>query len=162
MERAAVDADRHLEPDGAGRGRVPPHAGEALLHPDRRRARAPRVVLAAEQQQHRVAAELQQVGVLGVGAPDQLAERRIDHAGDLLGALAPALRERLGEVGEAGDVGEDERPLEALGTCGGRVAQPVDRESRHERAQRIDRCLEPSLRHVAHRGEERTASVLSA
>ena len=112
---------------------------ERLLHPHGRRACAQGVVLAPEEQQDGVAAELQQVGVVGVGAPDQLREGGVDHAGYLLGALPAALRERLGEVGEAGDVGEDERPLEALRTRRRRVAQPVDREARDERPERIRR-----------------------
>ena len=151
VERPGVDADRDLQPHGPGRGRAPPHAGERLLHAGGGRAGAPRVVLAAEQQQDGVAAELEQVGVLGVGARDQLAERRVDHAGDLLRALAAALRERLGQLGEPGDVGEDERALEALGALLRRVAQPVDRDARHERPQEIHRRLEPCAGPVAHR-----------
>ena len=88
----------------------------ACCIPTRRRACTQGVVLAPEEQQDGVAAELQQVGMVGIGAPDQLREGGVDDAGYLLGALPAALRERLGEVGEAGDVGEDERPLEALRT----------------------------------------------
>ncbi len=127
--------------------------GQRLPHPDRRRGRALRVVVAAEEQQDGVAAELEQVGVMRVGPADELAERGVDHARDLLGALAAALRERLGQIGEAGDVGEDERPLEALGALRRRVAQPVDGHPRHERPQGIGRSVEPSSSHLAHRRE---------
>ena len=95
MERPAVHADRHLQADRPGRGRAPPHPGQRLLHADRGRGCALRVGLAAEEQQDGVAAELEQIGVMGVGPPDQLGERGVDHAGDLLGALAAALRKRF-------------------------------------------------------------------
>ena len=92
VERARVHADRHPQPHRTGRGRAPSHARKRLLHADRGCGRALRVILAAEEQQDGVAAELQQVGLLRVGAPDQLAERGVDDACDLLRALAPALR----------------------------------------------------------------------
>ena len=138
---------------GSGRRGAPPHGRQGVVHPDCRRRRALRVIVAAEEQEYRVAAEFQQIRLVRVGAADQLGERRIDHARDLLGALAPALRERLGEVGEAGDVGEDQRPLEALRANRRRVAQPVDRDPRHERPQRIGRRLEAPCSRLAHRGD---------
>ena len=150
VERAAVDADRHPQADRPGSGRAPAHGGQGLLHPDRCRAGALGMVRAAEQQQDGVSAELQEVGMVGVGRPDQLAERGIDDAGDLLGALPSALRERLGQLGEPRDVGEDERPLEAARARLGRLAQPVDRDARHERPQRVGRRLEARQRRVAH------------
>ncbi len=139
VELAAVHADRDAQPHGAGRRGAPPHALESLLHAHRRRSRAQRVVLAPEQQQDGVATELEQVGVVGVGTADQLGEGGVDHAGDLLRTFPAALRERLGEIGEAGDVGEDDRPLEALCTQRRRVAQPVDRDPRDERPEWIRR-----------------------
>jgi hypothetical protein len=111
------------------------------------------VVVTAEEQQDGVTAELEQVGVLRVRPPDQLPERRVDHARDLLRALAAAFRECLGQIGEAGDVGEGEGSLEALGTLRRRVPQPVDGDARNERPQGIGRRVEPSYCHLAHRRE---------
>ena len=68
VEHARVHADRHPQPHGPGRGRAPSHARKAFLHADRGCGRALRVVLAAEEQQDGVAAELQEVGLLRVGA----------------------------------------------------------------------------------------------
>ena len=153
VELARMDADRHLQTDGPGRGGAPPHPRQRVLHSHCCRGRAQRMILAAEEQQNGVAAELEQVGMVRVGLPDQLGEGGVDHTGDLLGALAPALRERLGQIREAGDIGEHERSREALRLLAGRLAQPVDGDPRHERAQRIGRRVEPSWRHAAHRSD---------
>ncbi len=156
VERAAVHPDRHLQPHRSRRRRASAHAGERVLHAEGRGTRALRVAVAAEEQQDRVPSELEQVGVLGVGGADQLAERRVDDARDLLGSLAAAPGERLGQLGEAGDVGEDERAVEAARPLVRRLAQPVDRDARHERAQRIGRCLEPGRGRGGH-GRDRVA-----
>ena len=88
--------------------------------------------------------------MLGVGASDELRERGVDDARDLLRTLTAALRERLGEIGEPRDVCEDERPLEAALALRRRLAQPVDREPRDERPQRVGHSLEPEGKAVAH------------
>ena len=66
-----------------------------------------------EEQQQRVAAELQQAAVVAVGLGEQLGERGAEHVDELLGPLAAALGEALGELREARDVGEEQRPVDA-------------------------------------------------
>ncbi len=151
VERSRVDADRHAEPNGPGRRRESPHPGQRVLHAQGGRGCALLVALAAAEQQDGIPAELQEVGVVRVRCADQLGKGSVENAGDLLRAFAPAFRELLGELGEARDIGEDERALERLGLGFGRVAQPVRRDPRHERLQRIDRRARSCSRCPAHR-----------
>ena len=53
--------------------------GERVLHPESCRGGSMRVVLAPEEQEHGVAAELEQVGVVGIGRLDQLGECGVEH-----------------------------------------------------------------------------------
>ncbi|MCC7116207.1 MAG: hypothetical protein IT520_17685 [Burkholderiales bacterium] len=54
-----------------------------------------------------------------------------DHLGDLLRALAAALRALLGESRESGDVGEDRRALGRPRRYGRRIDQVFVRDVRH-------------------------------
>ncbi len=71
-----------------------------------------RVALAAEEEEQRVAAELEHVAAVPFGDPDQLVEDRRDLADELLGAGLAVGGETLRECGEAGDVDRDERAVE--------------------------------------------------
>ena len=75
-------------------------------------ARALGVPLADEEQEQRVAAELEHVAAVALGDRDQLVEDGRDAADELLGAGLAVDREPLGERGEAGDVDRDERAVE--------------------------------------------------
>ena len=91
-------------------------------------AGAGEVPLALEEQQEGVAAELQQVAAVGVGDAEQRAERRADRLDELLGALAAAPREALGELREPGDVREQERGVERVDRRPG----PSDEVAQHD------------------------------
>ena len=139
LEAARVHADGHLESHGAGGGREAAHAGERLLHADRGGRGALLVVDPAKEQQDGVAAELEEIGVLGVRRRDELGKRRVENEGDLLGTLPAAPGQLLGELREARDVGEHERALEGARLRPRLVAQPVGRDPRNERSQRVGR-----------------------
>ncbi len=76
------------------------------------RARARRVAVAIEPEEERVAAELEQAAAVFVGDGEHRLEHLSDHVGDLLGALAPLLREQLGQLRESRDVDERGRAVD--------------------------------------------------
>ena len=149
MERPRVHADRHLESYGPRRGREAAHPGQGVLHPESRSGRPVRVVLAPEEQEHGIAAELEQVGVVGIGRLDQLREGGVEYDGDLLRTFTAPLRELLGQLGEARDVGKDERALERAGKGRRGLAQPVGREPGNEGTERVVRRSAPRSRRGA-------------
>ena len=109
----------------------------ASLHADRGGRRTLLVLDAAKEQQHRVATELEEIGVLGVCRGDQLGERRVEDERDLLGTLSTAPGQLLGQLREARDVGEHERALERASPRPRLVAQPVRRDPWNEGSQRF-------------------------
>ena len=149
VERAGVHPDRHLESDGPGRGREATHPGQGVLHPESRGGRSVRVILAPEEQEHGISAELEQIGVVGIGRLDQLREGGVEHDGDLLRTFTAPLRELLGQLGESRDVGKDERALECAREGRRRLAQPVSREPGNEGTERVVRRSAPRFRRGA-------------
>ena len=123
--------------------------GEGVLHPESCRGRSMGVVLAPEEEKHRVAAELEQVGMVGIGRLDQLGEGGVEHDGDLLRTFTATLRELLGQLGETRDVGEDERALERPRERLRRLAEPVGRETGNEGPKRVVRGAAPRSRRCA-------------
>ena len=79
-------------------------------------AAAPRVSWPdpVEQDEQRVAAELQDVAAVARGERDELAEDDVEVVGELLRAGLAAAREPFGERREAGDVDEQQRALDHL------------------------------------------------
>ena len=70
------------------------------------------MAVAGEEQEQRVAAELEHVAAVTLGDADQVVEDGRDAADELLGAGLAVDGEPLGERGEAGDVDRDERAVE--------------------------------------------------
>ena len=103
---------RHLQRDlGAGQLDVPDIV-ECAAHPHRSRAGALRVAFTLEPQEQRVAAELEEAGALFIGDFEDRRKAAADRVGDLFGALATALaRQLLGQLREAGNIGEHSRTL---------------------------------------------------
>ena len=101
-----MHALRHPQRDLGARQLDPADVVERAAHPHRGRAGARRVAIALEPQQERVAAELEQAGAVLVGDLEDRREAAADRVGDLLRALAALARELLGQLREAGDVGE--------------------------------------------------------
>ena len=73
-----------------------------------------RVVVAGEEEQQRVTAELDEGPPVSVGNVEELLKAGIDAFGHLLGTHLPVPGQALGHVGEAGDVAEDHRPFDGL------------------------------------------------
>ncbi len=92
------------------------------------------VRLALEQQQERVAAELEQRAAVGVGDGEERLEAAADRVGELLGPLpaAPA-RELLGQLGEAGDVDEHAGPVDDADRAVRRVREVAEQHARQVR-----------------------------
>ena len=110
--RVGVDADVHLQLDRPDRGLRLSELLERRAHPVGGVAGPGGMVLAREEEQQRVAAELEQPAAEGVGDVEQALEGAVHHLGDLLGAELALLGEPLVQRGEARDVDEGERSLE--------------------------------------------------
>src|SRR3954451_10458 len=107
--RPGVDADRHAELEVRAAGQLDPaNIPKCTAHPHRRTACVGDVVTVLEQEQQRVAAELDQAAIVGVRDRQQIRETRLDRVGDLLGPLPADLRELLGELREPRDIDEDD------------------------------------------------------
>jgi hypothetical protein len=90
-----------------------------------REAEKRQILLALEQEQQRVTAELEQHAVALAGAVEHAAEDAAQGLDQLLAADPAALRETFGERGEAGDVGKAQRAVNRLPQpFGRRAAQP--------------------------------------
>src|SRR5436309_1669347 len=85
------------------------------------------MIAATEQQQHRVAAELQQITVVGVGDRAQRLEDVVEDVGELLRTYLAASRQPLCQWGEARYVGENDRPVDRRVHLVGRMTQPTHR-----------------------------------
>ena len=132
-EAPGVHADVHPELHVTGRRLRTRDDRERVAHADSRSGRAQLVTLAVEEDQQRVAAELQQAAAMPVGDVEQRGERRVHHVRHLLGACASERRELLGHRGETGDVDERERAVTLDPQPLGMVGEPLDRQPRDER-----------------------------
>ena len=112
VERTAVRAHRHAQLDLGARQVDLADGPQGGAHPHGGRAGPSSVSLAREEQQQRVAAELEQAATVRVGDGEQLGEAGLDRLGDLFGALLPLAGQLLGQFREAGDVDEHDAALE--------------------------------------------------
>ena len=133
--RVGVHADVHLQRHRPDRGLRLSELLERRSHPVGGITGSSRVVLAREEEQQRVAPELEQPAAERVGDVEQALESAVHHLRHLLGAELALLRKPLVQRGEAGDVDERERPLEPAVSRLGLDAQPVDHDARDERRQ---------------------------
>ncbi len=108
VDLAGVDPARHGQLHRTGGGLDPADLGEPGPHGERGGRGPGRGVLAAEQQQEGVAAELHERRAQLVGAHEQGGKRELDDVGDPLGALPPQHCEALGHRREAADVDEEQ------------------------------------------------------
>ena len=94
-----------------------------------RPCRVLRRIIAGEQEQQGVAAELQETAVLLVCHAEEVGEAPGDRVGHLLGADPAELRELLGELRESGDVREHEGPVDRVVAHTPVLRQPLEREA---------------------------------
>ena len=135
-ERAAVHAHRHPQRGPRARRDDRARGAQRAAHPDGRAQRALGVRVALEEQQQRVAAELQQAAAVRVGDREQRGERGLDRLADPLRALRAEPGEPLGQLREAADVGEDQRARQHRDVRSGRLGQCPERDPRHVRLKR--------------------------
>jgi hypothetical protein len=88
------------------------------------------VVVAVEQEQQRVAAELEEVAAAERRGVEHAAEHAAQRVDELLGADATPVREPLGERREPGDVGEQQRAGQPARPFPGRLGAPRDGDVR--------------------------------
>ena len=129
VEGAAVDPNVHLQRHGACARLRAAELAERLTHPEGRRRRPARVLLPVEEEQERVAAELDQSTAEVVGHIEQTGESRVHHLRHLLRSNPAESRQPLRHLREAGDVDEGHRPVELPPERVGRFEQPFDRDA---------------------------------
>ena len=119
----------HAQHDATGAGVQPADVGEARLHAERGAGGALGVIGAGEEEEQRVAAELQQAAAGLVRDLEQRLEAGADRVGHLFGADLAVAGEPLGHLGEAGDVDEEQRAVDRPGrsASGARSAQSMVR-----------------------------------
>jgi hypothetical protein len=93
------------------------------------------VRVADEEQEQRVAAELQHVAAVPLRHVDQLGEDRRDRADELLGALAALRRQPFRQRGEARDIDRDEGTVQFPGPRQVTFRAPATHEAREVRGQ---------------------------
>ena len=140
-----MHSHRDAEHHEARRRLDPADGAQAEPHPDGRVRGERRVVVAGEQEQQRVAAELQETATRGVGDFEELLEARVDRVGDFFGADFAVTRQPLRHLGEAGDVGEHhgalDQPPGRTRVADRRVgARPVEGQPRNIGNQRARSC----------------------
>ena len=137
VEVAAVHADRHAQVRPADTPGELAELADRAAHLQRRCRRPELMTVATEEQQERIATELQQRAAEGVRLIDQLGEARVDDLVDRLGADLAQLGQPFGELGEARHVGEHHRPLDGAVQRGGGpiVRHPLAHQTRHVHGQ---------------------------
>ena len=155
-----MDAHRHAQLDRADRALGLADLLDRPLHVGGGAGGALGVALADEEQEQRVAAELEHVAAVPLGDRDQIVEDRRDALHELLGAGLAVDREPLGEGGEARDVDRDERAVD--GPL--RAARRAPRSSRgrgaadRARVPRAGRRFWTRLQHGSNRDVATTAT----
>ena len=132
---AAVHTDRHAQPHRAALGLDAADGAEPGSHP-RRRSTAPRgVVVTGEEDEERVATELEEYAAFGVRHREQFREAGADDLGELLGTDPTLASESFGQAGEARDVDEHRGRVERAPPAFGLIGEPLVDEAREERGQ---------------------------
>ena len=124
-----MDADGHAQPDVPGRCRERAHRTQRAAHFDGGAAAASGVTGSGEEQEHGIAAELQQVRALLVGGGEQPGEAAAHHLRHLFGADLALAREALGHRREAGDVHEHEGAIDLAPVGVGSLPRPFDEQA---------------------------------
>ena len=135
-----MDARRHPQLDRADGALGAADLLDRPLHVRRGAAGALGVAVAGEEEEQRVAAELEHVAAVALGDADQLVEDRRDAADELFGAGFAVDGEPLGERGEAGDVDRDERAVERPGARAVGLLAPAADQPREIGRERGLRC----------------------
>ena len=90
-----VDPGGHAQLERADRALRGPDPVDRVLHVRRCTARPRGMAITGEEQEKRVAAELEHVATVALGGRDQLREDPRDRADELLGTFTPSCRELL-------------------------------------------------------------------
>ena len=129
VDLTAVNADRHPQRDLACRGEADTHLVQGPLHGQGGGTGPALMFVSAEQEEQRIAPELEQVAAVYVGGREQGAEGVADDLGQLLGTDPALACEALGHLGESRDVDQDHRPLDGAMQFPGCVLVPVPNQT---------------------------------
>ena len=117
QEHAAVHPHRDAQHDAAARGHHRTALFQRGAHSVGRPTRPFSMKVAIEEQEQRVAAELDEIAAFGSSDAQECVEGVVEDDRELLGTRSAELGELLGQPGETGDVGEDH--------CPGRLPHPL-------------------------------------
>ena len=139
VHAAGVDAGRHPQHDAPRGGVEPADLGQPALHADRAQRRAFLVRVVGEEEEQRIATELEEAAARGVRDGEERFEALADPAGDLFGAHLAVPGETLGHLGEARDVDERERGVDGHPALVRVLPGPVDGQAGEIRTDRLGR-----------------------
>ena len=122
VDVAGLEADRHREPHPATTGAEPAERSQRSEQALGAAGGPAGVALAGEEEEQRVAPELHQVPARLGGDCQEPPEDVVEDVGQLLGADLALSGQPLGERGEAGDVGEQDRAVDGAPAGIGSVA----------------------------------------
>ena len=137
VDRSGRDSDRHAQRDPGAPHTDSPDPLDRLLHLPCRACGSLLVAGALEEEQHRVAAPLEQAGAPAVRLVEQRGEDRIERIAKELRTDLSSPVEALRERREARDVDERERALDCSMLRVWHVAQPLDLEPWNIRLQHL-------------------------
>ncbi len=138
QKATAVYADRHAQPYDATRRLDPPDRTQPGPHARRRPTTAGGMVVTDEQDEQRVAAELEEHPAFGVRNGQKLRETRADDVGELLRTDPAPLGQLLRQAREPRDVDEHRRRVELTPPASGLVGEPLVDQARHERSEDLE------------------------
>ena len=115
VERPRVGTDRHAEAHLLSEHAELATLSQGAAHPHCRPRGPGGMVVPVEEQQERIAAELEEATAVVVRHRQQLREGRADRCRQLLGTDVPLPGQTLGEFGETRDVDEDNAAVERPG-----------------------------------------------
>ena len=137
--RTAGEAARHAESRVAQRRDDATVVGHEPEHRRGGRRGASMMVVAREEHDHRVAAELQHIAAEPEDLVDQSVEDRVQHVVDVLRTAAAEARQSFGQLGETGDVEERQRAIDLDPPRDRGRVHHTQRQIRHVRVQRASR-----------------------
>ena len=143
MNRPGVQTHGHgkLQRTHGGRDLLRPT--QSLAHLDRGTRRSQRVSLALEEEEQRIAAELEQHAVALTRAVEHSAEHPAQGLDQFLAADASTARQLLGKRGEAGDIGKAQGAVDHLPQAIRPIERPLDGEFRDVAAQSLHAPVRP-------------------
>ena len=131
IDGAGVDSRGHLEIHPSDRRLLVGRGAQGRAHLERRAGGLYGVIVAFEEQEQSVPAELEHRASPAVDDVQHPAENAAEHSSELLGPDPASGRQALGETGESRDVDEEKGPHGLDPAFGPATELPIERDAGH-------------------------------